>query len=326
MERTGKVTIVDGKDYIDQVKKLISEYTEKLNRDLSFQNLEEELKNPEKKYTAPAGELLVAVEDGTVVGMVAYHKHSDDRCEMKRLYVRPGYRKNKLGNKLVEQIIEHAEKAGFKEMVLDTITPLQAAIHLYKKMGFAECEPYYDNPMNDVVYMKKNLTGILKRWELSDAADLAAVISNKKIQDNLRDGLPYPYTEQDAENFISDMLSANEEDTFAFAITADGKVIGSVGVFRQGNIHRQTAEMGYYIAEEYWGRGIMPRAIKEVCDHVFNNSDIIRIYVEPFAYNTASCRALEKAGFQYEGTLRSNAVKNGKVTDMKMYSRLKTDE
>lgn len=64
MDHTGKVTIVDGKDYIDQVKKLISEYTEKLNRDLSFQNLEEELKNPEKKYTAPAGELLVAVEDG----------------------------------------------------------------------------------------------------------------------------------------------------------------------------------------------------------------------------------------------------------------------
>lgn len=170
------------------------------------------------------------------------------------------------------------------------------------------------------------MTGVLKKWELSDAADLAAAISNKKVQDNLRDGLPYPYTERDGREFISSMLSANEKDTFAFAVTADGKVIGSIGVFRQGNIHRQTAELGYYIAEEYWGRGIITRAIKQICEYVFANSDIIRIYAEPFAYNTASCRALEKAGFYCEGTLRANAVKNGKVVDMKMYSRLKTDE
>lgn len=121
------------------------------------------------------------------------------------------------------------------------------------------------------------------------------------------------------------MLSADENETFAFAIIADSKVIGSIGVFRQENIHRQTAELGYYIAEEYWGKGIMTEAIKQICEYVFNKSDIIRIYAEPFAYNTASCRVLEKAGFQYEGTLRSNASKNGKVIDMKMYSLLSTE-
>ena len=165
----------------------------------------------------------------------------------------------------------------------------------------------------------------IRRWELSDARDLAAALSNKKIQDNLRDGLPYPYTEQDGKEFISAMLAANENDTFAFAITVNGKVIGSIGAFRQGNIHRQTAELGYYIAEEYWGKGIMTEAIKQLCDYVFSNTDIIRIYAEPFAYNIGSCRVLEKAGFQYEGTLRSNALKNGNVFDMKMYSKLKTD-
>ncbi len=163
----------------------------------------------------------------------------------------------------------------------------------------------------------------IRKWELTDAKDLAAALSNKKIQDNLRDGLPYPYTEQDGEAFISEMLSADENETFAFAITVAHKAIGSIGVFRQGNIHRRTAEMGYYIAEEYWGRGIMTEAIKQACAYVFGKSDIIRIYAEPFAYNIASCRALEKAGFQYEGTLRSNAVKNGKVVDMKMYALLK---
>ena len=165
----------------------------------------------------------------------------------------------------------------------------------------------------------------IRKWKLSDAKDLAIALSNRKVQDNLRDGLPYPYTEQDGKDYISDMLSANEDDTFAFAITADNKVVGSISVFRQGNIHRQTAELGYYVAEEYWSRGIMTEAVKQICEYVFSKSDILRIYAEPFAYNIASCRVLEKAGFQYEGTLRSNAVKNGKVIDMKMYSLLRTE-
>ena len=165
----------------------------------------------------------------------------------------------------------------------------------------------------------------IRKWKLSDATDLAMAISNKKIQNNLRDGLPYPYTEQDGANFISDMLSADENETFAFAITVDNKVVGSIGVFRQGNIHRLTAELGYYIAEEYWGRGIMTEAVRQICEYVFDKSDIIRIYAEPLAYNIASCRVLEKAGFQCEGTLRNNAVKNGKIIDMKMYSLLKTE-
>lgn len=165
----------------------------------------------------------------------------------------------------------------------------------------------------------------IRRWELSDARDLATALSNKKIQDNLRDGLPYPYTEKDGKEFISTMLAADENDTFAFAITVNGKVIGSIGAFRQTNIHNKTAELGYYIAEEYWGKGIMTEAVKQLCDYVFSHNDIIRIYAEPFSYNIGSCRVLEKAGFQYEGTLRSNALKNGNVLDMKMYSKLKTE-
>ena len=163
----------------------------------------------------------------------------------------------------------------------------------------------------------------IRKWELSDAKDLAAALSNTKVMENLRDGLPYPYTEKDGTDFISAILSADQNDTFAFAITVNDKVIGSIGAFRQENIHRQTAEMGYYIAEEYWGKGIMTEAVKQLCSSVFENSDIIRIFAEPFAHNTGSCRVLEKAGFVYEGTLRSNAVKNGKLLDMKMYSLLK---
>ena len=168
------------------------------------------------------------------------------------------------------------------------------------------------------------MTCKIRKWQLSDARDLASALSNTKIQDNLRDGLPYPYTEKDAVEYITAMLSADENETFAFAVTIDGKVIGSIGAFRQGNIHRRTAELGYYLAEDSWGKGIMTQAVKQICNYVFDKSDVIRIYAEPFAYNTASCRVLEKAGFQYEGTLRNNAVKNGRVLDMKMYALLKT--
>ena len=163
----------------------------------------------------------------------------------------------------------------------------------------------------------------IRKWKLSDARDLAVALSNKKVQDNLRDGLPYPYTEQDGRDFISAMLSADENETFSFAIIVDNIAIGSIGIFRKSNIHRRTAELGYYIAEEYWGKGIMTEAVRQICEYVFSKSDIIRIFAEPFAYNIASCRVLEKAGFQCEGTLRSNAIKNGKVIDMKMYSKIK---
>ena len=163
----------------------------------------------------------------------------------------------------------------------------------------------------------------IRKWELADAKDLATALSNRKILDNLRDGLPYPYTEQDGKDFIAGMLAADENSTFAFAITLDGKVIGSIGAFRQENIHKHTAELGYYIAEEHWGKGIMTEAVKQLCDYVFSHTDMIRIYAEPFAYNIGSQRVLEKAGFQYEGTLRNNAVKNGKILDMKMYSILR---
>ena len=165
----------------------------------------------------------------------------------------------------------------------------------------------------------------LRKWELADAEDLAKALSNKKVQDRLRDGLPYPYTEQDGREYISAMLAADANDTFAFAVTVDEKVIGSIGAFRQANIHNRTAELGYYISEEYWGKGITTEAVKQFCDYVFTNTDIIRIFAEPFADNIGSCRVLEKVGFKYEGALRSNALKNGAVLDMKMYSCLREE-
>lgn len=163
----------------------------------------------------------------------------------------------------------------------------------------------------------------IRKWKMGDAGYLAAALNNKKIHDNLRDGLPLPYTVKDAEEYIAAMLAADSNATFAFAITVDDEAVGSIGVFRKENIHSRTAEMGYYIAEPYWGKGVGTSAVKQTCEFIFSNTDIIRIFAEPFAHNTASCRILEKAGFFFEGTLRKNAVKNDTVIDMKMYSLVK---
>jgi len=163
----------------------------------------------------------------------------------------------------------------------------------------------------------------IRSWKMEDANDLALALNNKKVLDNLRDGLPYPYTASDAAEYINAMINADGDKTYAFAIISDNKVVGSIGAFRQENIHSRSAEVGYYIAEPYWGRGIGTSAVNQICDFIFSNTDIIRIFAGPFAHNVASCRILEKAGFSFEGTLRKNAVKNGAILDMNMYSLVK---
>ncbi|MDE7181620.1 MAG: GNAT family N-acetyltransferase [Clostridia bacterium] len=163
----------------------------------------------------------------------------------------------------------------------------------------------------------------IRQWKIEDAESMAEVLNNKKIMDNLRDGLPYPYTADDAREYINFLFNSDKNSTFAFAVVYGEKVVGCLGVFRQDNVSYRAAEMGYYIGEPYWNKGIATCAIKQACDYVFKNTDIIRIYAEPFARNKASCRVLEKAGFTCEGTLRSNVVKNGIIEDSKIYAVIK---
>lgn len=166
----------------------------------------------------------------------------------------------------------------------------------------------------------------IRKWKIEDANDLKNALNNKKIIDNLRDGIPYPYNIENAKEYIVQTLNAKKDSQYCWAIVDDEKVIGSIGVFRQNNIHYRTAEVGYYLAEEYWNQGIMTKVLKDVCNYIFNKTDIIRIYAEPFSHNIGSCRVLEKAGFKLEGILRKNAIKKNKIYDMKMYSILANED
>jgi len=165
---------------------------------------------------------------------------------------------------------------------------------------------------------------ILRPWTLSDAPQLALIADNKKITDNLRDGLPSPYSLNDAHDWLNLILPENNPPRF-FAITIDKKVIGSIGIVSKTDIYRKNFEIGFFLSENFWGQGIATRAIKAATSYSFRDFDIVRVYAESFSDNIGSRRALEKAGFKLEATLKRNIIKNGIIKDSCIYSVLKED-
>ena len=155
-----KTIATEGKE-LEIIRSLFVEYLNELEESLSFQNFDEELDFPLKKYGQPFGLLVLAYFNGEPAGCVAFADISNSEkkiCEMKRLYVKPAYRKHKIGAALVQEILKSAANFGFEEMKLDSLEKLQSAINLYKKFGFTVAEAYYSNPLPDVVYMEKKLT------------------------------------------------------------------------------------------------------------------------------------------------------------------------
>ena len=142
---------------LETVRSLFREYEAELDENLCFQSFELELATPLEKYGPPRGDIILAWWDDEVAGCIALKPLKNDVCEMKRLYVKPPLRKNKIGEHLVNELISSARNKGFKVMRLDTLHKLQPAIRLYEKYGFENISAYYDNPLSGVVYMQKNL-------------------------------------------------------------------------------------------------------------------------------------------------------------------------
>lgn len=143
---------------LDAVRRLFTDYQKELNVDLCFQSFDEELEQPLSKYGPPKGVIFLAVEDDQPAGCIALKPLEEKAvCEMKRLYVPPGFRGRGIGEQLVSALLNEARKLGYKTMKLDTITRLQSAIKMYKAYGFNEISAYYNNPTEDVVYMEKKL-------------------------------------------------------------------------------------------------------------------------------------------------------------------------
>nr|WP_325183049.1 GNAT family N-acetyltransferase [uncultured Oscillibacter sp.] len=165
----------------------------------------------------------------------------------------------------------------------------------------------------------------LRPWRPSDAADVASAANNPKIAANLRNVFPSPYTLADAEWYVGDCIAQGEERQLTRAIVIEDRAAGSIGVFVKDDVYEKSAELGYWLAEEHWGRGVMTEAVRQLCREAFRRFDILRIYAEPFSDNLGSRRVLEKAGFTCEGTMRNGVYKNGRVHSYCMYALLREE-
>jgi [ribosomal protein S5]-alanine N-acetyltransferase len=153
----------------------------------------------------------------------------------------------------------------------------------------------------------------LRHWHIDDAVALAQILNNKNIVANLRDGIPFPYTVKDAADFLVNVAIA--KPSLHFCIEVNKHVAGSISIFPKDDVYRKTAEIGYYIAEPYWKRGIGTKAIGLITEYAWKTLDIVKLYAEVFEFNKASMRALEKNNYILESIRKKHVIKNGQFWD-----------
>ncbi len=160
----------------------------------------------------------------------------------------------------------------------------------------------------------------LRPLRINDKFRLAELANNSKIAVNLRDGFPHPYTIEDAEKFIENFGVQIPQQVFA--IEYDGEYTGNIGLHKATDVYRMSAEIGYFLGEPYWNKGIMTRAVNLICDYGFKNLDIVRIHAGIFEFNPASMRVLEKCGFKRESVAEKAIYKKGVIWNEMKYVKL----
>lgn len=158
----------------------------------------------------------------------------------------------------------------------------------------------------------------LRPWCEDDLESLVRYANNPRIAKNMTDKFPYPYSEEHGRAFIEFALKDNP--VHIFAIDINGQAVGGIGIHPQDDIHRKNAELGYWLAEPFWGQGIISRAIKQTVDFAFNTYDIDRVFARPFGTNIPSQKVLEKNGFMLEGKFENTLIKDGILQDELIYA------
>ena len=159
---------------------------------------------------------------------------------------------------------------------------------------------------------------IIREWRRGDEPSLARNANNRKVWINLRDAFPHPYTMEDARRWVE--KAGSEYPLTSFAIVVDKEAVGGIGIVLQPDVFRRSAEIGYWLGEEYWGRGIVTEALRALTDYAFANFDLCRIYAGVFESNPASMRVLEKAGYEFEARMKKAVTKDGKTMDDFIYA------
>ncbi|AKB28449.1 Ribosomal-protein-L7p-serine acetyltransferase [Methanosarcina siciliae C2J] len=161
----------------------------------------------------------------------------------------------------------------------------------------------------------------LRKWNKSDTENFFKYSQNPKVVENMRDA--FPSTLEDCRKTVESFSSNEETQQFCRAIVVNGEAVGCIAIFSKNDVYCKSAEIAYWLGEPLWGRGIMSRAIKELCKTAFEQYDTVRIFAEPYAHNIGSRKALEKAGFVLEGTMKKSVYKNGRLFDSCMYALVK---
>ena len=161
----------------------------------------------------------------------------------------------------------------------------------------------------------------LRRWSINDADNLCQHANNFNIARNLRDGFPYPYTLENAKDWL--FTAVYNHSDWLLAITINEEVVGSIGVIFNNDIFRKSADLGYWLSEEYWNRGIITECVETLVHHVFDTTEIIRVQAGILEHNKASMRVLEKAGFHLEAIHKNAIFKNDVIEDEYLYTLLK---
>ena len=161
----------------------------------------------------------------------------------------------------------------------------------------------------------------VRSWDWRDRDAIVKHANNRNVWINLRDRFPHPYTIHDARRWLEMVVGQTPETNFAIA-TAN-EAVGGIGFTVQHDVARRSAEIGYWLGEEFWGRGIATEALIAVTDHAFSNYDVCRLYAHVFDWNRASARVLEKAGYVFEGRLKKSVTKDGQTIDQLMYAMIR---
>lgn len=162
---------------------------------------------------------------------------------------------------------------------------------------------------------------LLRKWEKDDIELLATLANNKNISDNMSDRFPHPYSVKDAENWIA--LNENKNPVVNFAIEVNGELAGGCGMMLMEDVYRHTAEIGYWIAESFWGKGIATEAVRLLLLEIkINFPGVIRVFAKPYAFNKASMKILEKNGFHLECIRKKAVIKNNTVMDDHVWVKL----
>ena len=174
-------------------------------------------------------------------------------------------------------------------------------------------------PLPDSRIVKLKLKSCTVRsWDWRDSDAIVRHANNRNVWVNLRDHFPHPYTILDARNWLDAVVGRRPETNFAIDVA--GEAAGGIGFTQQADVDHRSAEIGYWLGEEFWGRGIATEALIAVTDHAFANYDLCRIYAHVFEWNPASARVLEKAGYAFEGRLKKSVTKEGQTIDKLMYA------